>query len=71
MLDDHKDTTNQLNELRQITKNYSCPDNADADLQYFLKELHDLDKNLRMHINIENNVLFKKAKVMEANMLNK
>ena len=70
MLDDHKDSTDQLNELRTITNDYSCPADADKDIHYFYKELHDLDKNLRMHINIENNVLFKKAKVMERIMLN-
>jgi regulator of cell morphogenesis and NO signaling len=71
MLDDHKDSTDQLNELRQITDGYTCPDNSDADLQYFLQELHSMDKNLRMHINIENNVLFKKARAMETDMRNK
>lgn len=70
MLDDHKDSTDQLNELRVITNDYSCPADGDEDMQRFYKELHDLDKNLRMHINIENNVLFKKARVMETNMLN-
>ena len=70
MLDDHKDSTDQLNELRLITDDYKCPGNADAELQYFLKELHNLDKNLRMHINIENNVLFKKAREMETVMKN-
>ena len=71
MLDDHKDSTDQLNELRLITDDYSCPQGADDDIQEFYKELHGLDKNLRMHINIENNVLFKKAKAMEKSMLHK
>ena len=69
MLDDHKDSTDQLNELRLITDEYTCPDDTDTELLYFYKELHLLDKNLRMHINIENNVLFKKARNMETNML--
>ena len=70
MLDDHQDSTDQLNELRAITNDYSCADDGDADLIHFYKELQCLDKNLRMHINIENNVLFKKAKAMENTMLN-
>jgi regulator of cell morphogenesis and NO signaling len=70
MLDDHKDSTHKLDRLRAITNDYSC-DKDDADLLYFYKELHALDRNLRMHIHIENNVLFKKARVMEKSMLNK
>ena len=69
MLDDHKDSTSKLDRLRSITNDYSCTKD-DADLVYFYKELHALDRNLRMHINIENNVLFKKARVMEKSMLN-
>ena len=69
MLDDHKDSTTKLDQLRAITNDYSC-DNDDTDLLYFYSELHALDRNLRMHINIENNVLFKKARVMERSMLN-
>ena len=68
MLDDHKDSTAKLDQLRDITNDYSC-NKDDADLKYFYKELHALDRNLRMHINIENNVLFKKARVMEKSML--
>lgn len=70
MLDDHKDSTSKLDQLREITNDYSC-NKDDADLLYFYTELHSLDRNLRMHINIENNVLFKKARVMETSMLNK
>ena len=70
MLDDHKDSTAKLDQLRSITNDYSCKDD-DADLQHFYNELHALDKNLRMHINIENNVLFKKARIMETGMLKK
>jgi regulator of cell morphogenesis and NO signaling len=71
MLDDHQNSTDELDALRKLTDDYSCPENADADLQFFYKELHLLDKNLRMHIHIENNVLFKKARVMEENMNSK
>lgn len=69
MIDDHKSSTTKLDQLRTITNDYSC-NKDDADLLYFYKELHALDRNLRMHINIENNVLFKKARVMEKSMLN-
>lgn len=70
MLDDHKDSTAQLAQLRSITNDYTCNED-NADLLHFYEELHALDKNLRMHIHIENNVLFKKARDMEKGMLSK
>jgi regulator of cell morphogenesis and NO signaling len=68
MLDEHKDSTDKLNLLRHTTNDYHCEDD-DAELQYYYNELKELDRNLRMHIHIENNVLFKKAKKMEKSML--
>jgi regulator of cell morphogenesis and NO signaling len=69
MLDDHKDSTGKLNKLRDLTNDYSCPVDDGPDLQFYYKELRLLDSNLRMHIHIENNVLFKKARAMEEAML--
>ncbi|RLD23057.1 MAG: hypothetical protein DRI71_06295 [Bacteroidetes bacterium] len=64
MLDEHRDSTNMLEELRELTNNFIAPDNASEDLVLFFNELKLLDKNLRMHIHLENNVLFMKAKAM-------
>lgn len=69
MLDDHKDSTEILNQLRDLTGDYKCLDEDDPDLKHLYKELHLLDRNLRMHIHIENNVLFKKARAMEEAMI--
>jgi regulator of cell morphogenesis and NO signaling len=69
MLDDHKDSTDKLNQLRDLTSNYKCLDKDDSDLKHLYKELRLLDSNLRMHIHIENNVLFKKARAMEETMI--
>lgn len=65
MLDDHEASAGQLDELRELTNNYKSnfPDNQL--LNEFYKELKGLDQNLRMHIFIENNVLFKKARALE------
>jgi len=66
MLDDHTASTERLNKLRSMTNNYTSPSKAGEELQTFYHELHQLDRNLRMHIHLENNVLFKKARVLEA-----
>ncbi len=65
MLDDHKDSTDKLNALRELTHNYTCPQGCDEDIRHYYSELRALDENLRMHIHLENNVLFKKARLME------
>lgn len=70
MLDDHKDSTDKLNKLRLLMDNYVYPEGASNDIKHFYDELRLLDSNLRMHIHIENNVLFKKARAMEQAMLN-
>ncbi|MEN8249220.1 MAG: DUF542 domain-containing protein, partial [Bacteroidota bacterium] len=57
MLDEHQDSADQLNELRSKTNNYSHSNKSNGEVDYFYKELEDLDRNLRMHIHIENNVL--------------
>ena len=65
MLDDHNDSTDKLNALRELTNNYVCAKGCDEDIQYYFSELRALDENLRMHIHLENNVLFRKARAME------
>jgi regulator of cell morphogenesis and NO signaling len=70
MLDEHQDSADQLNELREVTNNYET-DKPGEDLKHFYDELAELDKNLRMHIHIENNVLFRKARQMELDFLKK
>lgn len=64
MLDEHQDSADQLNELRNKTDNYTYSQKQNNEVKFFFKELEELDKNLRMHIHIENNVLFEKARQM-------
>ena len=65
MLDDHEASAGQLDELRELTNNYTCDQKDNQLLCDYYSELKELDQNLRMHIFIENNVLFKKARVLE------
>jgi regulator of cell morphogenesis and NO signaling len=65
MLDDHEASAHQLDEIRELTNNYVCSTPDAEDIQEYFDELQMLDRNLRMHIFIENYVLFKKARAME------
>jgi regulator of cell morphogenesis and NO signaling len=69
MLDDHEASAGQLDELRELTNNYTCEAQDNELLQIYFDELKALDQNLRMHIFIENNVLFKKARNLEEQYL--
>lgn len=65
MLDDHEASAGQLDELRELTANYTCNQKDNALLCEYFDELKRLDQNLRMHIFIENNILFRKARLLE------
>jgi len=65
MLDEHRDSTDMLNKLKVLADGYKCPNGADEALVQYYDELKEMDNNLRMHIHVENNVLFKKARIME------
>ena len=65
MLDDHEASAGQLDELRELTNNYNSGASENHLLAEFYQELKALDQNLRMHIFIENNILFKKARALE------
>ena len=65
MLDDHEASAGQLDELRELTSNYTCNQKDNELLCQYFDELKKLDQNLRMHIFIENNILFRKARKLE------
>ena len=69
MLDDHEASAGHLDELRELTNNYTCTQKDNKLLCDYFEELRKLDQNLRMHIFIENNVLFKKARALEEEYL--
>ena len=70
MLDDHEASAGQLDELRELTNNYRCDSTDNKLLCDYFNELQNLDQNLRMHIFIENNILFKKARALEDQYIN-
>lgn len=65
MLDDHEASASQLDELRELSNNYTCEQKDNELLCHYFDQLKELDQNLRMHIFIENNILFKKARILE------
>ncbi|MCC6327887.1 MAG: DUF542 domain-containing protein [Acidobacteria bacterium] len=62
---EHDETNNILNKMRSITAEYTLPDGAGQGIRELYSGLEALEKDLRQHIHLENNVLFPLAAEIE------
>lgn len=60
MLDEHDMQYKMLMLIRQILSNYT-PVEGNDDYNMLINEMHDLDRDLPLHIHLENNILFPEA----------
>lgn len=67
---EHEMVAKNLGEIRSITNNYTIPEDACASYSNLFKMLNDFEKDLHLHVHLENNILFPKATKLE-NQLNK
>jgi regulator of cell morphogenesis and NO signaling len=56
--DDHLETAEHLERIRDLTDDYTEPDDACPKYRAMLERLRELERDLHMHIHRENNVLF-------------
>lgn len=61
----HNHSDNEMKGIRGITNNYSTDEIDDLKLKVIFKELQAFDKELDVHANIENDILFPKALNLE------
>lgn len=61
MEQEHLSAANALASMRQITGNYSLPDDACPSFHNLYQSLQALEENLHRHIHLENNILFPRA----------
>ena len=52
--------------IRELTSDYGVPDGACATYVTCLRELEEFERDLHMHVHLENNVLFPRARALEA-----
>ncbi|NQV31325.1 MAG: iron-sulfur cluster repair di-iron protein [Phycisphaeraceae bacterium] len=57
-----------LAQMRQITDNYSLPDDACPTFVALFEGLDAMEKDLHEHIHLENNILFPKAEILETEL---
>lgn len=69
MQKEHESTGSLLRRMREITNNYTPPENACLTHKVTFAKLKELDADLVQHIHLENNILFPKAIAMEKELL--
>jgi len=62
---EHELVGNNLDKVRELSNNYSLPEDACASYSYLFKTLLEFENDLHIHIHLENNILFPKALDLE------
>lgn len=62
---EHESVGKNLAELRELTNNYTLPEDACASYSLLFRMLDEFEDDLHLHIHLENNILFPKALEVE------
>jgi regulator of cell morphogenesis and NO signaling len=65
MLAEHESAGASLGQVRAITKNYELPSHACQTYRALFKGFEALERDLHMHIHLENNILFPRALALQ------
>src|SRR4030065_929300 len=68
---EHTSAGDALYQIRELSNNYSHPEDACNTFKALYSELKDFEEDLHKHIHLENNILFPKSIELEAELLNK
>ena len=68
MMFEHDNAGQLLRELRDVTSDYTVPDDACISYKTFYEALEALERDLHQHIHLENNILFPRAVSLEAQL---
>jgi regulator of cell morphogenesis and NO signaling len=66
MMMEHDSAGELLKHMRQITNNYTVPDDACASFKALYQALQEFETDLHQHIHLENNILFPRAVELES-----
>lgn len=59
LVEEHKEAGLRLEEIRHLTNDFDLPEDACPTFRAFWRELEEFDIELRKHIHLENNILFR------------
>ena len=65
MVQEHDGAGDALRELRQLSRDYTPPEDACTSFRVLYKSLEAFEQDLHQHIHLENNILFPRALEME------
>jgi len=69
MEEDHRRAADLLDEMKLLTSNYTPPADACATYRFCFAELERFDADLKIHVHLENHVLFPQAIELEQQLL--
>ena len=62
---EHESVGNSLATIRELSNNYTLPEDSCASYSYLFNKLDEFENDLHIHIHLENNILFPKAIELE------
>ncbi len=65
---EHEAVGQNLAKIRELTNNYSLPEDACASYSLLYRMLDEFEDDLHLHVHLENNILFPKALDIEKNL---
>ena len=66
---EHSSAGDALFKIRDLSKNYSTPEDACNTFKALYSELKEFEEDLHKHIHLENNLLFPKSIEIEKDLL--
>lgn len=66
---EHTNAGGAMERIRTLTNNFTPPDDACNTFRLTYQELHDFEKDLHIHVHLENNILFPKSIELEKELL--
>ena len=70
MEEEHQIEGERFKKISQLTQNYTCPPDGCSTFQVTYKTLQEFESDLHRHIHLESNILFKKAILLETELIN-
>jgi regulator of cell morphogenesis and NO signaling len=71
MHEEHTTEGERFEKISKLSSSYTCPPDGCGTFLVTYQSLKDFENDLHRHIHIENNILFKKALILEAEIINK
>ncbi len=69
MHEEHQTEGERFEKISKLTSSYTCPPDGCVTYQVTFQTLKEFESDLHRHIHLENNILFKKALLLESELL--